>query len=224
MSKSKGGFATLASVTDRGVHPLAYRMLCLSAHYRSELEFSPEVLAAALTRLTRLVMAVGPLRAQAGEQGWMRILAESTATRGASLAYQRSVIEEGLDDKARAILEKFDAALSEDLMVPQLLPLLEQALADRAIPPGQRLRLVASMDLVLGLDLPTLRRADLRIRPTDAAIDEAEIEALLAERIGARAAKDFATSDRIRDALAARGVSVMDGAGEVAWDWTIQLS
>jgi cysteinyl-tRNA synthetase len=69
-----------------------------------------------------------------------------------------------------------------------------------------------------------LRRADLRIRPTDAAIDEAEIEALLAERIGARAAKDFATSDRIRDALAARGVSVMDGAGEVAWDWTIQLS
>ncbi|SDC95723.1 cysteinyl-tRNA synthetase [Sphingomonas sp. YR710] len=224
MSKSKGGFATLTSVTDRGVHPLAYRMLCLSAHYRSELEFSPEALAAALTRLTRLVMAVGQLRAQAGEQAWMRIVAESTATRGASFAYQRSVIEDGLDRKARDILEKFDASLSDDLMVPQLLPLLEQALADRAIPADQRLRLVATMDLVLGLDLAALRRADLRMRPAEAAIGEDEIETLLTDRLAARAAKDFATSDRIRDALAARGVSVMDGPGEIAWDWAVQLS
>ncbi|MBW8910640.1 MAG: cysteine--tRNA ligase, partial [Sphingomonas sp.] len=151
-------------------------------------------------------------------------VAESAATRGASFAYQRSVIEATLERKALDILEKFDAALSDDLMVPQLLPLLEQALADRAIPPDQRLRLVASMDLVLGLNLPLLRRADLRLRPSEAAIEDAEIDALLAERIGARAAKDFATSDRIRDVLAARGVSVMDGAGEISWDWTIQLT
>jgi cysteinyl-tRNA synthetase len=58
MSKSTGGFTTLQSLIDHGVHPLAYRLMCLSAHYRSELEFSPENLAAALTRLRRLVIAV----------------------------------------------------------------------------------------------------------------------------------------------------------------------
>ena len=51
MSKSKGGFTTLQSLIDAGVHPLAYRLLCLQAHYRSELEFSAESVAAALTRL-----------------------------------------------------------------------------------------------------------------------------------------------------------------------------
>src|SRR3546814_7785018 len=53
MSKSKGGFTTLFSLIDRGVHPLAYRLLCLSAHYRSDLEFSPDNLMAALTSLKR---------------------------------------------------------------------------------------------------------------------------------------------------------------------------
>jgi len=223
MSKSKGGFVTLTSVTDRGVHPLAYRLLCLSAHYRSELEFSPDALSAALTRLTRLTMAIGQVRKTVGEPDWMRVVAESGATRGASFAYQRSVLESGLERKALDILDKFDAALSEDLMVPQLLPLLEQALSERAIAPEQKLRLIASMDLVLGLGLLTLSRADLRLRPADAAIDEGEIEALLAERQAARAAKDFAESDRLRDALAARGVSVMDGAGEIGWDWILEL-
>ncbi|MDB5685610.1 MAG: cysteine--tRNA ligase [Rhizorhabdus sp.] len=223
MSKSKGGFATLASVTDRGVHPLAYRLLCLSAHYRSELEFSPEALAAALTRLSRLVMAIGQVRKTVGEPAWGRVVAESRATRGASFAYQRSVIEQGLDRKALDILDKFDSALSDDLMVPQVLPLLEQALADKAIAPEQKLRLVASMDLVLGFGLLSLSRADLRLRPADAMIDESEIEALLAERQTARATKDFAESDRLRDTLAARGVSVMDGAGEIAWDWILTI-
>ncbi|MEO9131059.1 MAG: cysteine--tRNA ligase, partial [Sphingomonas sp.] len=38
MSKSGGGFTTLKSLVDLGVHPLGYRLMCLSAHYRSELE------------------------------------------------------------------------------------------------------------------------------------------------------------------------------------------
>lgn len=223
MSKSRGGFATLAGVIERGVHPLAYRMLCLSAHYRSELEFSTEALSAALTRLSRIVMAVGQARSAAGGQDWTRVVAESDATRGASLAYQRSVIEAGLEPEALDILRKFDSSVSDDLMVPQLLPLLEQVLADRGLSAEQKLRLVASMDLVLGFGLLDLRRADLRLRPADATIDAADIDALLAERQAARAARDFAASDRLRDMLAAKGVSVMDGAGEIAWDWILEL-
>jgi cysteinyl-tRNA synthetase len=76
------------------------------------------------------------------------------------------------------------------------------------------------MDSVLGLNLLTLTRADLRIRPVTATITEEEIEAALAERRAARAAKDFARSDAIRDDLIARGVEVMDG-DPLGWDWRI---
>jgi cysteinyl-tRNA synthetase len=58
MSKSSGEFLRLQLLIDRGYHPLAYRLMCLQAHYRSELEFSWEGLGAALVRLKRLLMAV----------------------------------------------------------------------------------------------------------------------------------------------------------------------
>ena len=63
-------------------------------------------------------------------------------------------------------------------------------------------------------------RTDLRIRPKSATITEPEIEAILARRKEARAAKDFATSDRLRDELAAQGVEVMDG-DPLGWDWKL---
>ena len=223
MSKSKGGFATLAGLIDKGVHPLAYRLLCLSAHYRSELEFSPEALASARTRLQRLVLAVEQLREQAGTPDWLRLVDESAASRGAAFAYQREAIEAQLGPKELTYLERFDQALSNDLMVPQALPLLEQAAADKALSADARLRLVADMDLVLGLGLMRLSRIDLRLRPADTAIDEAEIESQLLARGEARASKDYAASDRIRDALAERGVAVMDGAGTMPWDWILDL-
>jgi cysteinyl-tRNA synthetase len=108
-------------------------------------------------------------------------------------------------------------------MVPQALPLIEQAATAKAIPAEERLRLIATMDLALGLDLLGLDRADLRVRPEDASITEEEIEALIADRQVARANKDYAESDRLRDLLAERGVSVMDGADNIRWDWSITL-
>ena len=65
-----------------------------------------------------------------------------------------------------------------------------------------------------------LTRTDLRIRPKDAQVTEAEIEAELQRRKEARAAKDFATSDAIRDSLAAKGVEVMDG-DPLGWEWRL---
>ena len=50
-----------------------------------------------------------------------------------------------------------------------------------------------------------------------AQIDAAEIDALVAQRVAARAAKNYAESDRIRDELAARGVEVMDSASGSTW-------
>ena len=55
-----------------------------------------------------------------------------------------------------------------------------------------------------------------------AIVTEADIDAQLAARKEARAAKNFARSDEIRDALAAVGVEVMDGDA-LAWDWKLAL-
>jgi cysteinyl-tRNA synthetase len=76
------------------------------------------------------------------------------------------------------------------------------------------------MDGVLGLDLLRITRADLRLRPKAAAVSEDEIEARLAARKDARAARDFARSDALRDELAALGVEVMDG-DPLGWEWNL---
>ena len=198
MSKSAGGFTTLQSLIDKGVHPLAYRLMCLSAHYRSELEFSGENLAAAVTRLKRLVMTVAALRDRAASG--------ATVSSGAASAY----------------LERLDDAVSDDLATPRALPILDEMLADKRLAPGDRLNALDDFDAVLGLDLATLKRGDLRVAPADATIEPDTVAARLAERREARAAKDFARSDAIRDDLTAAGVEVMDG-DPLGWDWRLSL-
>ena len=86
--------------------------------------------------------------------------------------------------------------------------------------PGWKREIAAEMAEVLGIDVFALERADLRIRPITATITEAEIEAKLAARKEARAAKDFATSDALRDELIAHGVEVMDG-DPLGWEWKL---
>jgi cysteinyl-tRNA synthetase len=194
MSKSRGGFTTLQSLIDAGVHPLAYRLMCISAHYRSELEFSAENLAAALTRLKRLVMTVAALKAKAGGEG----------------------------RAPDAWLKRLDEAASDDLNTPKALPILDELLAEKSVSPDDRLAALADFDAVFGLNLLTLTRDDLRVRPADATLTAGDIEARLAERKQARAAKDFARSDAIRDELAAAGIEVMDG-DPLGWDWKPQL-
>ncbi|MBC7985653.1 MAG: hypothetical protein H7X93_03145 [Sphingomonadaceae bacterium] len=75
---------------------------------------------------------------------------------------------------------------------------------------------------MLGLDLLTLGRADLRARPASATIDEAEIERLLGLRERARADKNFPAADAIRDELTAAGVEIMDG-NALCWEWRLDL-
>jgi cysteinyl-tRNA synthetase len=196
MSKSAGEFLRVQLLIDKGFHPLAYRLMCLQAHYRSELEFSWEGLQAAFTRLKRMVMAVAPL----------------IGTEPASEVTDRRLIE---------LFEKFDSAASDDLNTAVALTALDEAIALKKIDAGQKLLAIAQIDAVLGLNLLQLDRADLRVRPKAAIITETEIETALAARKEARANKDFAASDAIRDELIAKGVEVMDG-DPLGWDWRIE--
>lgn len=194
MSKSAGEFLRLQLLADRGYHPHAYRLMCLQAHYRSELEFSWEGLGAALTRLKRLVMAAAPVR---------------------------DAVNAGITDRRLAeLLTKFDAAVSDDLGTAVALTLIEEAAAMKKVDAGQKHAAIAAMDAVLGLDILSISRADLRLRPKAATITEDEIETTLTRRKEARAAKDFAASDALRDELIAAGVEVMDG-DPLGWDWRL---
>ncbi len=197
MSKSSGEFATLQSVVDKGVHPLAYRLMCLQAHYRSELEFSGESLLAALTRLKRLVMAIEALRAEA----------DTTVL---------------ITSEGQALLDRFEEAVCDDLNVPKALPILDEVLATKSLTPATRLHLIERMDQVFGLQLDGMTRTALRVRPVLARTDERKIAKRLAERQAARAAKNFGLSDSIRDNLAVAGVDVMDG-DPLGWDWKLEL-
>lgn len=192
MSKSAGEFLTLQVLVDRGIHPLSYRLMCLSGHYRSELEFTWENVVAAQTRLKRIVQTLEKLR-------------DATPKNSGDTA---------------TYLARFDEAVSDDLNTSRALPVLDALLADKSIAPEKRLAAATEIDGVLGLEISSITRADLRVRPSSASIDADVIEAKLIERKEARAAKDFARSDAIRDELAVAGVEVMDG-DPLGWDWRI---
>ena len=199
MSKSSGEFLRLQLLIDKGYHPLAYRLMCLQAHYRSELEFSWEGLGAALVRLKRLVMGVSKL-------------GDSRAAASAHVPSERMI--------ARAYYDRFESSFADDLNSPMALTVYEEMLADTRIGAGQKADMVATMDAVLGLSLLTLTRTDLRIRPKSAKLTDDGIEATLSARKEARAARDFATSDALRDELVGKGVEVMDG-DPLGWDWKL---
>ena len=193
MSKSTGDFLRLQTLIDAGFHPLAYRLMCLQAHYRSELEFSWANLIAALTRLRRIVLAVDALRTR---------------------------VDGVMTGDVSGYAAQLDDAVSDDLNTPRALPALEEMLADKRLSPATRLDAIRMFDAVLGLDLESLTAADLRLRPATATTTPDAVEALLAERRAARAAKDFATADALRDRLSAAGIEVMDGEA-IGWQWRL---
>jgi cysteinyl-tRNA synthetase len=218
MSKSSGEFLRLQLLIDRGYHPLAYRLMCLQAHYRSELEFSWEGLGAALTRLKRMVQRIESLKSRHAE------LVSASMTDPSRWAREEGwTLKQVQGDEFETwsdFFVTFDASMSDDLGTPVALTVVEDVLGRKKVQPAETLKAVSAMDAVLGLNLMSLTRADLRIRPKSAAITEHEIEAALARRKDARAAKDFAASDAIRDELASAGVEVMDG-DPLGWEWKL---
>ncbi len=225
MSKSSGEFLRLQTLVDRGFHPLAYRLMCLQAHYRSELEFSWEGLLAAFVRLKRMAKNVGALKKFEETRGIL--LDGHPFLRSPKIVNVASVkigIEELTpEENAASLLNRFAEALSTDLNTPIALTHFEEAF-DLKVAKSLLASLIATkeMDKVLGLNLFEIDRKELRTPPATAVITEDEIKTALDARKAARAAKDFSTSDRIRDDLIAKGVEVMDG-DPLGWDWKIEL-
>jgi len=211
MSKSSGEFLRVQLLIDKGFHPLAYRLMCLQAHYRSELEFSWEGLQAAFVRLKRMVMGVTNLKARHAD----------TQT-GEADTWTLKQVQGDVAQVIMASINDFNAAIVDDLNTAIAITAMETIIGLKKVNVAQQLAAIADMDTVLGLNLMNLTRADLRVRPKAATITEEEIETALTARKEARAAKDFAKSDAIRDDLIAKGVEVMDG-DPLGWDWKLDI-
>jgi cysteinyl-tRNA synthetase len=216
MSKSAGEFLRLQTLVDKGFHPLAYRLMCLQAHYRSELEFSWEGLLAAFVRLKRMVTQTENL--EMFTELWVKRNNLKMMSADEWLAWDLEGKNVGLLNEK---LEAFLAAVYDDLNTPKALAIVDEILAMRIESPWEWAAF-QKIDAVLGLRLDSLRRADLRIRPIDASIDEYAIVDLLEVRRIAREQKNFAQADEARGILQENGVEVMDG-NMLGWDWRIEV-
>jgi cysteinyl-tRNA synthetase len=104
-----------------------------------------------------------------------------------------------------AYVEEVVSAFNDDLDTPKALQTLRRLDRDDEIPDGSKFEMFAHLDGVLGLDL--VRDVGRSVPPVRLS---AEAQTLVAERERARASRDWSDSDRLRDALAALGVTVTD--------------
>jgi cysteinyl-tRNA synthetase len=222
MSKSTGQFVRLQSLIDLGIHPLVFRYFCLIATYRTPLDFTMEAIAAARSGLMRLLKRIDVLKKQSKNLQWLAVLDDVKYSNGAALTFIRGHVESELSNDCMKFIEKFDAAISDDLNVPQALALLSAVIADSNIAPDNVLRLVAGFDLVFGLQLLKLSPQDLNIRPEETKIEESEILELINKRRVAREANNFKTADEIRNNLLSKGVMVMDSNEGSSWEWLVR--
>jgi len=138
MSKSKGGFITLQTVIDKGIDPLAYRIMCLTGHYRGQLSFTEETLQNAANTLKKLKALILSLKAES------------------------SVVSE--IPKA-SYLEEFEQAIFDDLNLPKAFASVWAALGDSSLKGAQKLAILYKMDQVLGLGFDSWKEESLDLPP-----------------------------------------------------------
>ncbi|UUY06930.1 cysteine--tRNA ligase [Pseudomonas sp. J452] len=190
MSKSLGNFFTIREVLEK-YHPEVVRYLLVSSHYRSPINYSEDSLKEAKGALERFYNGLKGLpQAQAA----------------------------GGDE----FVERFGAAMDDDFNSPEACAVLFEMIREvnrlresdlpAAAALAARLKELAGVLGVLQLEPDVFLQAGAVGK-----VDAAEVDALIAARLQARAEKNWAESDRIRDQLTAMGVVLEDGKGGTTW-------
>ncbi|MBZ5756031.1 cysteine--tRNA ligase [Pseudomonas sp. S5(2021)] len=190
MSKSLGNFFTIREVLEK-YHPEVVRYLLVSSHYRSPINYSEDSLREAKGALERFYNG-------------LKGLPEATPAGG------------------ETFVERFGAAMDDDFNSPEACAVLFDMVREvnrlresdlqAAAALAARLKELAGVLGVLQLEPEAFLQAG-----AEGKVDAAEVEALIAARLAARAEKNWAESDRIRDQLTAMGVVLEDGKGGTTW-------
>jgi cysteinyl-tRNA synthetase len=203
MSKSLGNFFTIKDVL-KLCHPEVLRFFLVSRHYRAPIEFSDEALKEAGRALERVYRAIEAAEALLGE----------APGPGAP------------SEEAARLAELFSQAMDEDLNTAQAMGhVFELArLLNRQTAAGERGPAAGSLAILKGLgeQLALWRRPPAEffagLKSQGGGEDAvAEIEGLIVLRSQARASKDWAEADRLRQLLDEKGVIVEDKAGQSTW-------
>ena len=135
MAKSGDNFLTLSEIEKKGYQPLDYRYFCLTAHYRTQLNFSFEDLDAARTAYNKLKSKV----------------------------IEFSKGEESLPKSVESYKKAFLKSINEDINTPKALAVIWDMVKDEAIPKKDRYDALIDFDKVLGLNLSYVKEEKLHI-------------------------------------------------------------
>ena len=189
MSKSLGNFFTIREVLAR-YDAETVRFFLLRAHYRSPLNYSDVSLDDARAALRRLYTALRLVPPAANALDW-------------SAPYPA----------------RFKSAMDEDFGTPEavavLFELANEVNRNRSAELAAVLRALGATLGILQADAATFLKGQ---RSDAAQADDAWVDALVAERTAAKAARDFAAADRIRKELAQAGIVLKDSAASTIWE------
>jgi len=210
MSKSLGNFITIRDLLDRPVDPMAVRLFVLMAHYHKPIDFSDDALESATNGWHTLKEGLLFGYQHGDKLGWMPNGVE---------AMHASPLQD-------AVVARFNEAVDDDFNFAGGLPVLFELAKDlqregnilvhegKTKTPPQELEqqwhtLVTLAD-VLGLEA----QPEEEVEPADG-LSDAEIEEMIQQRADARKRKDFEMSDRIRNELASKGITLIDKPGGI---------
>ena len=221
MSKSLGNFFTIRDIL-KSYDAEVVRFFILTAHYRSPIDFSDQNLEESRLGLTRFYEALAQLDkalAKADKGTPQGAVPESLAEPVARLTQLEERFRAAMDDDfntALAIGHMFDAvrAINRILAEEKTLQGRLQEILGRGR--DDLLRLGEVLGLFVSEPSAWLARS-AQEGLSESGLSAEAIESLILERREARANKDFARSDQIRDDLAAKGVQLLDGPEGTTW-------
>ena len=198
MSKSLGNFFTVRDIGEKYDLQIL-RFFMLSAHYRSPLNFSAELMEAAKNGLDRIVTCVSNLN----------FLLEKAGTEAMSAE------EKELAAQAAELAKKFDEAMDDDFNTADAISAVFELVkfANTNANEGSSAAFLNALkdEIVTLTDI-----CGLTVERSEEILDS-EIESLIAERQEARKAKNFARADEIRDILTQKGIVLEDTREGVKW-------
>lgn len=193
MSKSLGNFFTVREIAEK--YPLqVIRFFMLSAHYRSPLNFSADLVEASKNGLERILTAVDRLKSISGTEG---------------------EVDKAVADEMDAFVKKYEAAMDDDLNTADAISVIFELVKYANVNVTEE-STKATVELVLNT---VTKLCDILgiITEKKKEILDSDIEALIEERQAARKANNFARADEIRDQLSDMGIILEDTREGVKW-------